>query len=350
LRKLFIIILSFVLIAAVLGFKTYYQSGAFRTITNKFQGTVKKMGGVSGVEDITVDQSTGIAFLSSMDRWREKQGNKTRGAIYSLNLNDSTANPENLTTNLVFEFMPHGISLFHSPTGKTILFAINHRRDGNYIEVFEYRNDSLIHRESISDPLMISPNDVVGVGERSFYFTNDHNEKASSSRLLKDLLAMGTGEVIYYAGGKAVRTSVEGIQYANGINVNAEGTQVYVASTTGKEIIVCDRDVASGSLREITRVPCGTGVDNIEIDGVGDLWVGCHPQMLKFLSHSKDENTISPSEVIKVSAGKDGKFNIETMYMNDGSEISASSVAAPYKNRLLIGPVFQRHILLTTLN
>src|SRR5205085_2212265 len=105
----------------------------------------------------------------------------------------------------------------------------------------------------------------------------------------------------------------------------------------------------SGDLTETGRISCNTGVDNIEVDPDNNLWIGCHPQMLKFLSHSKDEAKISPSQIIKLSHSGEG-FTQETIYMNDGSEISASSVGAPYGNKMLIGPVFQRHILVATVN
>ncbi len=348
--KIFLrIFFGIVFIIAALGFKTYYQSGAFSTVKNQFSGTTKRLEGLPGVEDITIDQKTGIAFLSSMDRWQQKKDPNASGAIYILNLNDSVPNAVSKTENIPFEFKPHGISLYRSPEGNAKLFVINHRQDANYVEVFAYRNDSLIHLESITDPLMISPNDIVAVGDRSFYFTNDHNENASGTRMIKDLLAIGTGNVVYYENGKASLTSVQGVQYANGINVSLDGKTLYLASTTGKEIIVCDLDVTGGTLKERSSVSCRTGVDNIEVDEKGALWVGCHPQMLKFLAHSKNEYELSPSQIIKLTPLSDGNFSQETIYMNDGSEISASSVGAVYKDKLLIGPVFQRHILVSTL-
>ncbi len=246
---IFRILVGLIVVLTVLAFKAYYQSGAFNTVTNQFSGTTQPLEGLPGVEDITIDQATGTAFLSSMDRWQQRNRPGTRGAIYTLNMNDSLATPVVKTDAIVFEFKPHGISLYRSAKGKVTLFVINHRVDANYVEVFDYRNDSLIHKESISDPLMISPNDIVGVGEGSFYFTNDHNEKASPMRMVKDLLAIGTGNVVFFENGKATLTSVESIQYANGINVSADGKELYLASTTGKEIFVYDRDIVSGALK-----------------------------------------------------------------------------------------------------
>jgi arylesterase/paraoxonase len=346
------VILGAVLIFVAFALKTVWQSGAFKTITNRFSGTVMSMEGLAGVEDITIDQSNGMAFLSSDDRWATTLGrNPVKGAIYGLDLNDSVLVPVELTKSLAQEdFHPHGISLYKTTNGKSILFVVNHRKSGNFIERFEFRNDSLVHLESFSDALIVSPNDVAGVGERSFYFTNDHNESLSTMRSIKDLLMIGTGNVCYFDGQRVASTSIEGLKYANGINRSLDGTRLYVSASSARAIVVINRDPATGALQESSVVFTGTGVDNIELDPAGNLWVGCHPQLLKFLAHAKNENALSPSEVIRLTPSDDGGFTQETMYMNDGSEISASSVAAVYKDNLLIGPVFQRHFVIAKMN
>jgi arylesterase / paraoxonase len=236
--------ISFLIIILVIGsfvLRTVWHSGAFKTITNDFSGSTQKVEGIPGVEDLTIDRTTGIAFLSSDDRWASMLYKKpVKGAIYRLNLNDSLPQPINLT--IGFEqpdFHPHGISLFSNSNGRKFLFVVNHRNERNFIEIFEYVNDSLKHRESISHDLIISPNDVVGVGERQFYFTNDHNEKAGTWRYIKDLLTIGTGNVCYYDGQTVQETSVHGVKYANGVNVSLNRKKMYVAAASDLKVLVC---------------------------------------------------------------------------------------------------------------
>lgn len=343
--KIFSIIL---LVIGLFALNAVWQSGSFKTIVNTFAGTSQTIDNIVGVEDITIDQTTGIAFLSSDDRWAKLLKNQpTKGAIYTLNLNDSLPHPLSMTAHFTLEdFHPHGISLFQTPEGKKMLFVVNHRQSDNTIEIFEYKNDSLIHQKTISDALLVSPNDVVGVGENAFYCTNDHNEKASKWRSIKDLMTIGTGNVCYFDGQKMHKTTIEGIKYANGINKSADGKKLYVASTSGKKILFYDRDIATGKLTKSTEWDANTGVDNIELDTEGNLWIGCHPQMLKFLSHAKDETKLSPSEIIRIKMLNNGQMEQKIIYLNDGFEISASSVGAVYKDKLLIGPVFQNHIVL----
>ena len=349
-KKIAVVILIVLGGVGLFALKTVWQLGSFRKIENSFSGSVQKIEGLPGVEDITIDQTTGIAFLSSDDRWANILHKKpVKGALYSLNLNDAIPQPINLTIDFPQpDFHPHGISLFTTEDGRKIIFVVNHR-DNNQdaIEIFEYKNDSLQHRESITDKLIISPNDVVGTGERKFYFTNDHNEKASTWRYIKDLLTIGTGNVGYFDGQDVRSTLQEGILYANGINISNDGNQLYVASPSAQKILLYHRDIASGALTKSGEIDINTGVDNIELDADGNLWVGCHPQLLKFLSHANDEAALAPSEIIQLKNLGKGKFEQSTVYLNDGTEISASSVGAVYKNKLLIGPVFQRHFLLT---
>lgn len=356
LKKSIIVVLFLLLVITLLALKSFYQSGGFKTITNHFQGETQKISGFYGTEDITIDQKTGIAFLSSDNRWATSLNKKpVKGAIYVLNLNDSILTPLPMTSGSAIsktddlnqeDFHPHGISFYETPEGKKMLFVVNHRNSGAFVEIFEYKNDSLQHKTSVKGSLMVSPNDVVGVGEKQFYFTNDHDEKGSSWRSFKDLLQIGMGNICYYDGQKIIKTPFEGLKYANGINKSADGKKIYVAETTAKKITVFDRNIETGILTKTNEIETGTGVDNIELDTEGSLWVGCHPQMLKFLGHAKDENALSPSEIIKIKLLDNGKFEQTTVYLNDGSEISASSVGAVYKDKLLIGPVFQGHIVI----
>lgn len=346
LKNILKIFITFLLLLIAFGLKTVYDAGTFKTIKNQFDGTCQKIN-LAGVEDITIDQSSGIAFLSSYDRWAARlSSQEVNGGIYSINLKATSPQLTYLSKDFPQkDFHPHGISFHQTVTGKKMLFVVSHQKTRDVIEIFEYKNDTLWHQETVVDPLLVSPNDIVGVGERSFYVTNDHNEKPSSSRTAKDYLTIGSGNVTYYDGQKMQLTGIEGMKYANGINVSLDGQQLYLASTTGRTISIFDRNIKTGALLKVTEINTSTGVDNIELDTEGNLWVGCHPQLLKFSSHGADEKLFSPSEILKIMPLDDGTYQQETVYLNDGSEISASAVGAVYENNLLIGPVFQRHFL-----
>ena len=238
-KKIALVFLIVIVCLVLFGLRTAWRSGSFKTIKNNFAGSVQKIEGITGGEDITIDQATGIAYISSDDRWASTVSKKpTKGAVFSLNLNDSIPTPRNLTADfLQSDFHPHGISLYAGSNGKKFIFVVNHRKNGQFIEIFEIQKDLLKHQKSIAHELIISPNDVVGVGENQFYFTNDHNEKPSGWRYIKDLLTIGTGNVCYF-NGETIVVYDEGLKYANGINMSLDGNQIYVASPTDLKILI----------------------------------------------------------------------------------------------------------------
>ena len=316
------------------------NSGFFREITPHFKGKRVKISGFEGNEDITVDRTTGIAMIAAPAFNLDKNG-----SIFMLNLNEASPKPINLTPKLPFSsFHPHGISLYQFANGDKRLFVVNHRNTGHYIEIFQFTDSSLVHLESIQNPLFISPNDIVAVGERQFYLTNDHNEPFSDWRAKKDILQIPMGNVCFYDG-KNAKVVADGIMYANGINKSNDGKNIFVASASGQKIKVYDRNPQAETLTESDEIAIN-GPDNIDVDEAGNLWVGCHPKLLKFLAHSKDHSKISPSEIIKITYHGKGAAQLESIYLNDGSEISASTVGVSYKDKLLIGSVFEKHILL----
>ena len=337
--------LGVVLVLIVLfALKTFKDAGQFKTIESHCDCECTPVDGIVGPEDITIDPETKIAFVSADDRRAPGRGDSVQGAIWAYSLNPASPFLKNLTTNLPFAFHPHGIYLYRSEEGRKYLSVINHRDNDHFIELFEFRNMQLDHLESIKGPLMTSPNDLLAVGPKQFYVTNDHGAATPRGRKVEDYLQLSRAYVLYYDGSE-FRKIAGDIAYANGIAISRDGRTVYVASVLGRYIRVFERDVKTETLAHVTDIDLGTGVDNIEVDAEGNLWVGAHPQMLTFVKHSTDASVPAPSQVLKISAQGDGTYKIKEVYLNTGGEISASSVAAVYQDRMLVGAVFDDHFL-----
>ena len=90
------------------------------------------------------------------------------------------------------------------------------------------------------------------------------------------------------------------------------------------------------------------GLDNIDVDSEGNLWIGAHPRLLDFAAHAQDPKNLSPSAVVKVTPAGDATA-FETIYVNTGEEISGGSVAVHDESRLVIGSVFEPKYLNCTL-
>jgi arylesterase/paraoxonase len=343
--KSIVIALIVVVLAAVwLVFDTVKDAGELKKLKPHDSGRCRTITGVVGAEDITIHPQTGMAFISSDDRRALFRGEQTQGAIYAYDLKSDTSNLVHLTQDFAHEFHPHGISLLAGGNGAASLFVVNHRQDGHFVEIFDYADNRLLHRESISGELMTSPNDVAAVGPRSFYVTNDHGNVSAFGRTLEEYLRLERSYVLYYDGEK-FRVVAKDLSYANGINVSHDGKKIYVAATTGLRINVYDRDLASNELKLSQEIDLGTGVDNIELDAAGNLWIGAHPQLLTFTRYAKDPARLSPSEILKISFAPNNDYQVEQVYLNEGEAISGSSVGAVFEQKLLIGSVFDEHFL-----
>jgi arylesterase/paraoxonase len=325
-------------------------AGVFRDIVPHFGGAATLVPlPIAGPEDIAADSAADLAFISVDDRrtGRATPGS-TRGGILLYRQLSDTPFLRDVTPSGMDDFHPHGISLWRSADNRILLFVISHRqRDTSHaVERFEWRNDSLVHLESIVDAQrMTSPNDIAAVGERSFYVTNDHYYPLPGpARTLEDYLQRAISYVNYFDG-RTFRTVAEGIAYANGVNLSPDGNTVYVAATTGRKLLSYARDRTDGSLQLLSETPLETGVDNIEVDARGDLWIGCHPQLLRFVAHGRDSAEKSPSQILRLRPLAGGGFETNEVFLNDGRQYSDSTVAVPFRGLLLTGSVFEPALL-----
>ncbi|MFQ5446219.1 MAG: hypothetical protein ACE5FF_04735 [Saprospiraceae bacterium] len=347
-RKI-IIYLCFLLVATLLFFflRTLIKAGTFKKIHPHSSVEFVQIPGMPGAEDITIDPTTGKALVSSYDRRKTLAGDPVKGAIFLLDFQAQPPSFADLTTGFDQpDFRPHGISLFLDRTDSTKwLFAVNHRDEGNFVEIFQFYDTALVHVESVASELFASPNDVAGVGKRQFYFTNDHGVKGGISSF-KDFLLIGTGQLGFYDGEQAEILD-SGLRYANGVNVSPDGQYLFVALTTDGSINIYQRE----PFRKVNSIDCGTGVDNLEWDAEGNLWVGAHPKMLAFLGHAKDAAKRSPSQILKISfADPAGPVTVDEVYLSDGNPFSGSSTAAMYGRYVLMGSVFEDGVLVGVMN
>lgn len=338
------------LFVLLLGYVVYvlFETGFFRTIQNRFDGQFMASIPISGVEDITVDEDDEFAIFIAYDRAAERDGTPTNGAIYFMDLSNNLFEPKEISHSFNRPLLPHGISLIQLDSNHHRLFVINHVQ-GEAIEVFDlFHRDSLVHRQTLTDPLIYSPNDIVATGPDQFYFTNDTYSSSQLGKLAENYLGLGWCETVY-CNGSTYRVVNDGLSYANGINYDSARNLVYVAAVRQSTISVFNR-LANGDLELVETINCGTGVDNIEIDRHGDLWVGCHPNMLLANEFIKGNRETAPSEIIRIRYRKPGDYDIESIYLNDGTEVSASTVSANYQDLMLVGNVCDDHFVVLQRN
>jgi arylesterase/paraoxonase len=321
----------------------FISTGYFRTIENKFDGELVKKIELAGAEDITVSVIDTFALISSTDRKKLPSTEEEYGGLYYLDLKTNNYTIKKLTGDFKKPFAPHGISMFKTDSTYKII-AVNHTPSGHTLEVFRLKNETLTFEETLSHESMISPNDVVMIDENRFYFTNDHKYTHGLGRLFEDYAGLAISNVIYFDG-KNYKEVAKGIAYANGINYDATRKLLFVASPRKFLVKVFSKN-DDGSIAFIEDIDCGTGVDNIEFDSDGNLWIGAHPNLLRFTAYAKGKKEISPSEIIKINYKGKNDYTLEKMYLDDGRTMSASTVAAPYENLIITGNVMDSHFLI----
>ena len=328
------------------------RGGQFTDLEARFAaapetGECTKIPGLPGAEDLTIDRVWNVALISSDDRRAGPDG--PNGGIYRLDLSKSAAapEPELLTASFEGPFHPHGLSLYRGATtmSEATLFVVNHARGQHTIELFDWNGRTLKHTETVSGDALISPNDVVGIGPREFYATNDHGTSNPRLALLADLTLRKTASVVHWDG-EEVRQVVDSLAYANGINVSPDGLELFVAQSSGTTIERYLRDAETGALEYSGQLEIGVGGDNIEVDSHGKLWVAAHPKTMTFLRHASDPSVLSPSIALWVDPDKYFDPPVRDAWVDDGSRLSAASVVAPIGSRLVIGSVFDPHVLI----
>lgn len=321
----------------------FISIGILRTVDNRFDGVTLMEIDLNGAEDITISTTDSFAIISSTARGVYPPIETEMGGLYLMELKSGTYRIKHLTHNFKEPFAPHGISVFKHDSAYTIA-AINHTLEGHSIEFFEMVGEELTHTRTERSHHLVSPNDLVLMNSEQFYVTNDHGYTKGICKILEEYGGLAVSNVMYFDG-HDYKEVAKDIAYANGINYDRDRQLMFVASPRRFLIKVYVRN-DNGSLTFVEDVPCGTGVDNLEFDTEGNVWSGAHPKLLSFAAYAKGNKKTAPSEVVKMTYQGQGDFTVESIYTNAGSQVSATSVAAPFGKLLLVGNVKDDKMLL----
>lgn len=336
------------------------QFGQFTTLEPRFAGSCQRLGGVTGAEDIVIDRARNVAYLSAMDRRARQAGEDIRGEIFQLDLDNVAAGFKPLTGGIPADFRPKGIDLFTDPvSGEQQIFAVSLPAEGdNRVEIFDILTDegrvSLRHAKSVRDPLIRTPNDVGAAALNAFYVSNDQKAAAHGwGSFFENIFRADSTDLVYFDG-EVARVVAEELTFPNGVAVDPIDNTVYVAETLDFRMRVYDRNPETGALtlRPDTegRVYLGTAPDNIDLNPDGSLWVAAHPKSLRFFNYARSPEALAPSQVVLVTPNPDGPGGmVDQVYLNKGEEIAGATVAAAHNGQMLVGSIFDDHILLCDL-
>lgn len=323
------------------------RGGAFSEVAQISPGQCQTIGIPGGsAEDIQPDRPNNLALMSVLDRRAIVENRATDGTVTRLNLTNDAFTIEPALASQPGKFQPHGISLFTAPNGTQTLFVINHAfGDGEFIEVFEKTSEQSLfdHIDSLTSPLLIEPNDLVAVGNRQFYVANDSGATNSLERMAEMVFAAGLSPLVYYDG-VTFQTVANNLKSSGGITVNLAKSELYVGETMGEAIRVFKLAADHSVQREIETIPLNSGVDNLDLDSNGNIWIANHINTVSLVRHFSDATFPAPTQVQRISFAS-GAPQIETLYEKNGSEHSAGSVAVKFDDKLLVGSITEKQIL-----
>ncbi|KAL4616894.1 serum paraoxonase/arylesterase 2-like [Arapaima gigas] len=298
-----------------------------------------------GSEDITV-LPHGLAIISTGLKYPGLMSfSDAPGKMYTVDLGDPRMKPVEVRIGRGFDldsFNPHGISVYIDEKDHSVyLFVVNHPQGKSQVEIFRFMEEenSAVYLKTIQHNLLYSVNDILAMGPESFYATNDHYFVNDILKQLEHLIGLAWTEVVFY-NPEEVKVVARGLAMANGINSSPDRRHVYLAEIYGHNILVLAVQ-ENKELTPVKSVAVGSLCDNIEVDqSTGDLWLGCHPNAWKVASY----NPVDPPgcEVIQIQDIHSEKPVVKQVYADNGTVIQGCSVASFYKNKLLIGTVFQK--------
>lgn len=333
LKKILLTLVAILLIGGVYFLTIMHATGFFRTIEPKMYGDVVQKIPLKGAEDFTIDYEVGFMVISAFDRAGERRQEDPTGGLYVMNLNELPFEPVRMTNGMGAGFHPHGIGLMKLDSVSYQLLVVNHQKGNHTLEEFTLTlPDQLDHVRTHTNELIVSPNDVVAVDEKRFYFTNDHKYTDGIGLIAENYLGLPLSGVVFYDG-KSFREVMDGIKYANGINLDRDNDRLHVAAPRSFQVHTYTI-LENGELRPENVLDIGTGGDNLEWDDRGNLWSGAHPNLLGFSAYAALKKETAPSEVVKITGDQ-----VNSVFLDDGSLVSGSSVALPYKDYLFIGTV-----------
>ncbi|OFW99848.1 MAG: hypothetical protein A3E78_09310 [Alphaproteobacteria bacterium RIFCSPHIGHO2_12_FULL_63_12] len=340
---------SFILLFALAGGAvayTLFSFNHFKTVEDRFDGQCSPVAGVAGPEDIEAAPSIGRAFVSSLDR---RAGPLARGAVFAVLIDDplDAENWRDRTTGAPEKFRPLGLNYYESGDVRR-LFVVNEAMKS--VEIFDVTpTGDLAHLETVTERRLTSPNDVVAVGPRSFYVTNDVDSGRASLFGKLQFLSRAAAGKIYFYDGVAMRLAAEGLRFANGVALNARQTRLYAAETAGQSLRIYDRDPETAALTLARIEPLPAAPDNLTIAWDGSVWIGAQPKPLSVPLVERDPLLHAPSLVIRFVDQEGVATPMTEVFSDSGDAISTATVAAVSGSRLLIGSLLDDKYLICDL-
>jgi arylesterase/paraoxonase len=328
--------------AGVLYFMSFLAGADIRR--EPFKGFCTPVSGILGAEDLQIDPLSRRVFITSFDR-NAGEG-EPRGGIFAFSIDDPLSDSwRDRTGGAPSRFEPVGLSFYEDSEVRRLFVANAAARSVEIYDVDSKGDLSLI--ETLGERRLTSPNDVVAVGPRAFYVTNDIEPgRDSFLGAAHYFFRAGSGRIMHFDG-VSWRVAADGLRFASGIAASLDGKRIYVTETAAAGLNVYDRDLSTGTLSHAVLAPLGAAAGKINIDPTGALWIGAQPKTL--LPPSKTASNRG-STVFGYDDLREVRSKPFSIFEDDGRRIAAATAASRLGRTLLISSQADDKFLLCELS
>ncbi len=342
-RKILTFIFILVIALSFFIVRLFIGQGEFQAIAAQSDYQCKVIESPYGPEDLIANYDKGLLYISASPREGGNQRFEQSGGIYYIDMKADADLIKPVTNDFSQKFRPHGMSLVHLENGKTLLFAISHPILGKTnVEIFNVDGSVLSHVKTVTD-VPDGLNSIVAIDEQRFYATQDGHTRGSA--FINGVFKLKKSEIIFFDGEKS-NVVADGFVYANGLELSADGSQLFVTDTIERTLVFYDRNQQTNGLTKSGDLYLDAGGDNIRRNQDGSLYIAGHPKMITTFSHMQDISKAAPSVVFHAIPPKDGKGGeLRVVYLEDGSNLSGASGAVQFENKMYVGTISDHKIL-----
>ncbi len=297
---------------------------------------------------IALDPERGLAYLSLLDR--ASAGDAT-GSVQLLDLTLPEPAPRAAMNFDPGSFSPGPLSLLRTEGTARRLFTVSRMPDGEQtVEIAaESPAGGFTPESTVRDPAFRNLTAIAAVGPREFYvadFAGSGDRHHLPGRF--DALLGRTPATLLYHDGREARPIVSGLRHVGGLARSPDGKLLYVAETLAKAMRIYEprRDgtvILRGTIR-LDGLPA-----NLTVDADGVVWIAVYPRLTDLLSHAADPEKRVVTRVIRFDP-RLPSGEVAQVYANGGDELSAGSAAGRWRDRLIVGGLFDRKVLICKLN
>ncbi|KAJ7096424.1 hypothetical protein C8R44DRAFT_813008 [Mycena epipterygia] len=265
----------------------------------------------------------------------------------------------------------HGMDVVPSASNPSELFiyAVNHRKPADpqsaavtgadsTVEIFKTTvgSTALAHLHTVRDPVVLTPNDVVGSPDgQSFFFTNDHASKTGATRYLS-MVGYESGSVGYCDVKLGCKYAIRNIHGANGIARAPNNDTFFVANAVFGGITVLERQSDNALLKTHT-IPADRGLDNLSIDSDGVVFAAGIPYILAMINHIANPSLRSAVSAHSIARNTGSgsfygeKFKVDKVFEDNGTIASGTTsvVHDAQRQRLFLHGLASPHLTVCTL-